>query len=148
MVAPLVPWPVLLKAAWPGFRCGAVRGAIELTCLLQSATPTLTRRPPAHAPPPGQNHRRPADHLPEQAPREPTPRQLPPPELADNRPLPLAFEPPEATLTLTAPLLDTLPWTGIPPAPDTTPSWISTPKLELGSQAPRCVMICTVQLPS
>jgi hypothetical protein len=97
---------------------------------------------------PGQNHRRRADHLPEQAPREPTPRQLPPPELADNRPLPLAFEPPEATLTLTAPLLDTLPWTGIPPAPDTTPSWISTPKLELGSQAPRCVMICTLQLPS
>jgi hypothetical protein len=33
-------------------------------------------------------------------------------------------------------------------APDTTPSWISTPKLELGSQAPRCVLICTVQLPS
>jgi len=40
--------------------------------------------------------------------------------------------------------LDTRPLT----APDTTPSWISTPKLELGSQAPRRVLICTVQLPS
>jgi len=40
--------------------------------------------------------------------------------------------------------LDTLPLA----APDTTPSWISTPKLELGSQAPRRVLICTVQLPS
>jgi hypothetical protein len=37
---------------------------------------------------------------------------------------------------------------GMPPEPETTPSWISTPKLELGSQVPRCVMICTVQLPS
>jgi hypothetical protein len=49
---------------------------------------------------------------------------------------------------LTALLFDTLPWTGIPPAPDTTPSWISTPKLEFRSQAPRCVMICTLQFPS
>jgi hypothetical protein len=40
--------------------------------------------------------------------------------------------------------LDTLPLA----APDTTPLWISTPKLELGSQAPRRVVICTVQLPS
>jgi hypothetical protein len=40
--------------------------------------------------------------------------------------------------------LDTLPLA----APDTTPSWISTPKLEPGSQAPRRVIICTVQLPS
>jgi hypothetical protein len=40
--------------------------------------------------------------------------------------------------------LDTLPLA----APDTTPSWISTPKLELGSQAPRRVVICTAQLPS
>jgi hypothetical protein len=62
----------------------------------------------------------------------------------DRRPLPLAYEPPDETLTLTAPLLDTLPLA----APDTTPSWISTPKLELGSQAPRRVVICTVQLPS
>jgi hypothetical protein len=45
---------------------------------------------------------------------------------------------------VTAPLLDTLPLA----APDTTPLWISTPKLELGSQAPRRVVICTVQLPS
>jgi hypothetical protein len=67
-----------------------------------------------------------------------------PPELVDKRPLPLAYEPPDETLTLTAPLLDTLPL----PAPDTIPSWISTPKLELGSQAPRRVVICTVQLPS
>jgi hypothetical protein len=37
---------------------------------------------------------------------------------------------------------------GVPPEPETTPSWISTPKLELGSQVPRCVMICTVQPPS
>jgi non-heme chloroperoxidase len=51
----------------------------------------------------------------------------------DKRPLPLAYEPPDETLTLTAPLLDTLPLA----VPDTTPSWISTPKLELGSQAPR-----------
>jgi hypothetical protein len=72
------------------------------------------------------------------------PRQEPPPKLVDKRPLPLAYEPPEETLTLTAPLLDTLPLA----APDTTPSWISTPKLELGSQAPRRVVICTVQLPS
>jgi hypothetical protein len=90
------------------------------------------------------NYRRPAVHVPEHAPREPTPCQEPPPELADKCPLPLAFEPPEETPTLTAPLLDTLPLT----APDTTPSWISTPKLELGSQAPRRVLICTVQLPS
>jgi hypothetical protein len=62
----------------------------------------------------------------------------------DKRPLPLAYEPPEETLTRTAPFLDTLPLAG----PDTIPSWISTPKLELGSQAPRRVMICTVQLPS
>jgi hypothetical protein len=62
----------------------------------------------------------------------------------DKRPLPLAYEPPDETLTLTAPLLDTLPLA----APDTTPSWISTPKLELGSQAPRRVVICTAQLPS
>ena len=89
-------------------------------------------------------HRRPATHVPEHAPREPTPRQEPLPELVDKRPLPLAYEPPDETLTRTAPLLDTLPLAG----PDTTPSWISTPKLELGSQAPRRVMICTVQLPS
>jgi hypothetical protein len=89
-------------------------------------------------------HRRPATHVPEHAPREPTPRQEPLPELVDKRPLPLAYEPPEETLTRTAPLLDTLPLAG----PDTTPSWISTPKLELESQAPRRVMICTVQLPS
>jgi hypothetical protein len=62
----------------------------------------------------------------------------------DKRPLPLAYEPPEETLTRTAPLLDTLPLAG----PDTTPSWIWIPKLELGSQAPRRVTICTVQLPS
>jgi hypothetical protein len=62
----------------------------------------------------------------------------------DKRPLPLAYEAPDETLTLTAPLLDTLPLA----APDTTPSWISTPKLEFGSQAPRRVVICTVQLPS
>jgi hypothetical protein len=89
-------------------------------------------------------HRRPATHVPEHAPREPTPRQEPPPELVDKRPLPLAYEPPDETLTLTAPLLDTLPLA----APDTTPSWISTPKVELGSQAPRRVVICTAQLPS
>jgi hypothetical protein len=62
----------------------------------------------------------------------------------DKRPLPLAYGPPEETLTRTAPLLDTLPLAG----PDTIPSWIWTPKLELGSQAPRRVMICTAQLPS
>jgi hypothetical protein len=90
------------------------------------------------------NQPRLADHVPEQGPREPTPRQEPPPELADRCPLPFAFELPEETLTVTAPLLDTLPVT----APETTPSWIWTPKLELGSQAPRCVLICTVQLPS
>jgi hypothetical protein len=54
-------------------------------------------------------HRRLADHPPEHVPREPTPCQVPPPELADNRPLPLAFELPDATLTLTAPPPDTLP---------------------------------------
>src|ERR1700683_4450746 len=43
---------------------------------------------------------------------------------------PTRYEPPDETLTLTAPLLDTLPLA----APDTIPSWISTPKLELGSQ--------------
>jgi hypothetical protein len=89
-------------------------------------------------------HRRPATHVPEHAPREPTPCQEPPPELVDRCPLPLAYEPPDETLTLTAPLLDTLPLA----APDTTPSWISTPKVELGSQAPRRVVICTTQLPS
>jgi hypothetical protein len=65
----------------------------------------------------GRRHRRLADHLPEQVPREPTPCQVPPPELADNRPLPLALCSPEATLTLTAPLPATLPRTGIPPEP-------------------------------
>jgi hypothetical protein len=69
-------------------------------------------------------HRRPATHVPEHKSREPTPCQEPPPELVDRCPLPLADE----TLTLTAPLLDTLPLA----APDTTPSWISTPKAELG----------------
>jgi hypothetical protein len=93
---------------------------------------------------PLRNYRRPAVHVPEHAPREPTPCQEPPPVLADKCPLPLAFELPEETLTLTAPLLDTLPLT----APDTIPSWISAPKLEVGSQAPRRVLICTVQLPS
>ena len=63
------------------------------------------------------SQRRLADHLPEQVPREPTPCQVPPPELADNRPLPLALCSPEATLTLTAPLPATLPRTGIPPEP-------------------------------
>src|SRR5579863_5990499 len=83
------------------------------------------------------HHRRLADHLPEQAPCEPTPRQEPPPELADNRPLPLAFRLPEATPTLTEPLRATRPLTGMPPEPETMPSRISTPILELGSQAPR-----------
>ena len=99
---------------------------------------------PRSAGPALRNYRRPAVHVPEHAPREPTPCQEPPPELADKCPLPLAFELPEETLTRTAPLFDTLPLT----APDTTPSRISTPKLELGSQAPRRVLICTVQLPS
>ena len=116
--------------------------------LRSTARPRLRGYPrifrPDAATVPQTTHRRPATHVPEHAPREPTPRQEPPPELVDKRPLPLAYEPPEETLTLTAPLLDTLPL----PAPDTTPSWISTPKLELGSQAPRRVVICTVQLPS
>jgi hypothetical protein len=34
---------------------------------------------------PCRRYRRLADHLPEQAPCEPTPRQVPPPELADKR---------------------------------------------------------------
>jgi hypothetical protein len=42
----------------------------------------------------------------------------------------------------------TLPLTGTPPDPEMIPSRISTPKPELGSQAPRWVMICTFQLPS
>jgi hypothetical protein len=94
------------------------------------------------------DYRRPADHLPEQAPLPPTPCQVPPPERADRCPLPLALRPPEATLTLTAPLLLTLPLTGMPPDPEMMPSWISTPIPEFGSQAPRWVMICTFQLPS
>ena len=57
----------------------------------------------------GQSYWRLADHRPEQAPREPTPCQLPPPELPDNRPLPEARCSPEATLTVTAPLPATLP---------------------------------------
>jgi hypothetical protein len=60
----------------------------------------------------------------------------------------LAFRLPEATLTVTAPLPDTVPRTGMPPEPVMLLPWISTPKPELGSQAPRCVMICTLQLPS
>jgi hypothetical protein len=93
-------------------------------------------------------YRRLADHRPEHGPWEPTPRQVPPPELPDSRPLPLAFRLPEATLTVTAPLPDTVPRTGMPPEPVMLLPWISTPKPELGSQAPRCVMICTLQLPS
>ena len=57
----------------------------------------------------GRSYWRLADHLPEQAPRAPTPCQLPPPELPDNRPLPEARCSPEATLTVTAPLLATRP---------------------------------------
>jgi hypothetical protein len=60
----------------------------------------------------------------------------------------LALRLPDATLTVTAPLFATLPRTGIPPVPVMLPSRISTPKPELGSQAPRCVVICTFQLPS
>jgi hypothetical protein len=93
-------------------------------------------------------YRRLADHRPEHGPWEPTPRQVPPPELPDSRPLPLAFRLPEATLTVTAPLPDTVPRTGIPPEPVMLLPRISTPKPELGSQAPRCVVICTLQLPS
>ena len=77
------------------------------------------------------HQRRLADHLPEQAPCEPTPRQVPPPELADNRPLPLAFRLPEATPTLTEPLRATRPLTGMPPEPETMPSRISTGLSEL-----------------
>jgi hypothetical protein len=76
----------------------------------------ITRFPPGGLNEVG-SQRRLADHLPEHVPREPTPRQVPPPEVADNRPLPLALCSPEATLTLTAPLLATLPRTGIPPEP-------------------------------
>ena len=49
---------------------------------------------------------------------------------------------------MTVPLPDTVPRTGMPPEPVMLLPRTSTPKLELGSQAPRCVMICTVQLPS
>jgi hypothetical protein len=36
----------------------------------------------------------------------------------------------------------------MPPEPEMLLPRISTPKPELGSQAPRCVVICTLQLPS
>jgi hypothetical protein len=87
-----------------------------------------------------------ADHRPEHGPREPWPDQLPPPELPCSLPLPLALEPPDATLTETAPLLDTLPLT--PAGPEMTPLLIVTPTLLLASHAPRVVWIETLQLPS
>jgi hypothetical protein len=68
--------------------------------------------------------------------------------LPASLPLPLALEPPDATLTETAPLLETLPWTGMPPAPEMTPLLITTPRLELASHEPREVWIETLQLPS
>jgi hypothetical protein len=76
----------------------------------------------------------------------PWPDQLPPPELPDSLPLPLAVAPPDETLTETAPLPDTLPWT--PAGPEMTPLLIETPTLELASHEPRVVWIETLQLPS
>jgi hypothetical protein len=87
-----------------------------------------------------------ADHRPEHGPRVPWPDQPPPPELPCSLPLPLALAPPDETLTETAPLLDTLPWT--PAGPEMTPLLMLTPTLVLGSHEPRVVWIETLQLPS
>jgi hypothetical protein len=76
----------------------------------------------------------------------PWPDQPPPPELPCSLPLPLALAPPDETLTETAPLLDTLPWT--PAGPEMTPLLMLTPTVVLGSHEPRVVWIETLQLPS
>ena len=94
----------------------------------------------------GRDHPRLADHRPEHGPRVPWPVQLPPPELPCSLPLPLPLEPPDETLTVTAPLLDTLPET--PAGPEMTPLLMLTPTLVLGSHEPRVVWIETLQLPS
>src|SRR5204863_211172 len=94
--------------------------------------------------------RRCACHDPSQTPFVPWPLQIPLPLVAPRRPEPLAHEPPDCTVTLTAPLGPTRPWTaaGTSPALLTMPFVIATGYLTLAGQAPPRVSMNTQQSPS
>lgn len=80
----------------------------------------------------------------------PWPLQIPLPLVAPRWPEPLAHEPPDCTITLTAPVGATRPWTaaGVPPALLTMPFVIATGYRTLGIQAPPRVSMETLQSPS